>query len=41
MWRRRVLMHKIEMDRICEDKSMDDGERIQAIRKSVWPNLPQ
>jgi len=28
------LMHKIEMDRICEDKSMDDGERIQAIRES-------
>jgi hypothetical protein len=36
------LMHKIEMDRICEDKSMDDGERIQAIREELFgPNLPE
>jgi len=35
------LMHKIEMDRICEDKSIDDGERIQAIREELFgPNLP-
>lgn len=36
------LMHKIEMDRICEDNSMDDGERIQAIREELFgPNLPE
>ena len=36
------LMHKIEMDRICEDKSMDDAERIQAIREELFgPNLPE
>jgi hypothetical protein len=36
------LRHKLELDRICEDKSLDDGQKIRAIREEFFgPNLPE
>ena len=36
------LVHKIGMDKIAEDKSLNEGERIRAIREELFgENLPE
>ena len=36
------LVHKVQMDAVCNDESLDDAERIQRIREELFgPVLPE